>query len=767
MQPPTPPKPGFMPGDRLQTTTFNLNKSRRQQNSGSALCSPSRGCKMPQGQKAAPKDHWQSPVKRRGRSLNHEFLDQLEEIMLRLEHLNINEGSNEDIKDQKALVPFKTDGAIAPHDGFALMRRHRPRPKAEIDPETERVWKLLMGKEGSEGLEETDKEKAHWWEEERRIFHGRVDSFIARMHLVQGDRRFSKWKGSIVDSVIGVFLTQNVSDHLSSSAFMSLAAQFPLRSMRNRTSDRGGKSILLEGPDICTSDLSYIIKQQGKLDYPLYEQHCLHPSKSAENQQAFYTSWIEGTSIVEAHGNSLEEELSSKELSHDSFDSSVIQANGGVRSYSCSNSEEEQPPASCKPKSFHTSFTDLLQMEDSILFEDLYRSLFSDEGSQHGFQQPENKEDSLQSPVLRIPESLKGSSVYGRSTSNYNSQMQLPAIPSSNCWMQTTSQCDILATTGFNCYDEESISSQSPGASVFRQEKDASCMGKRVGQVAQNIHKNATQNCGLFPEIPMLDQHDLCKQSISEHSNFQIHYDNQHHERGDTLQSSSISVMEPPNPEELAVRQTHLSSRFVDPNVEEHMHSINKVNTNARQTTSKARKGNADGGKKDSADWDSLRKQAQAIGGRKERSKDTMDSLDYEALRCSSIHEISEAIKERGMNKMLAERIKEFLNRLVEEHGSLDLEWLRDVPPEKAKDYLLSIRGLGLKSVECVRLLTLHHLAFPVDTNVGRIAVRLGWVPLQPLPESLQLHLLELYPVLESIQKYLWPRLCKLDQRTL
>ncbi|KAL2509189.1 Transcriptional activator DEMETER [Forsythia ovata] len=54
-----------------------------------------------------------------------------------------------------------------------------------------------------------------------------------------------------------------------------------------------------------------------------------------------------------------------------------------------------------------------------------------------------------------------------------------------------------------------------------------------------------------------------------------------------------------------------------------------------------------------------------------------------------------------------------------------------------------------------------------VDTNVGRIAVRLGWVPLQPLPESLQLHLLELYPVLESIQKYLWPRLCKLDQRTL
>lgn len=44
---------------------------------------------------------------------------------------------------------------------------------------------------------------------------------------------------------------------------------------------------------------------------------------------------------------------------------------------------------------------------------------------------------------------------------------------------------------------------------------------------------------------------------------------------------------------------------------------------------------------------------------------------------------------------MLAGRIKDFLNRMVREHGSIDLEWLRDVPPDKAKEYLLSIRELG------------------------------------------------------------------------
>lgn len=34
---------------------------------------------------------------------------------------------------------------------------------------------------------------------------------------------------------------------------------------------------------------------------------------------------------------------------------------------------------------------------------------------------------------------------------------------------------------------------------------------------------------------------------------------------------------------------------------------------------------------------------------------------------------------------MTIEEMQDFLNRLVREHGSIDLEWLRDVPPDKAK----------------------------------------------------------------------------------
>lgn len=44
----------------------------------------------------------------------------------------------------------------------------------------------------------------------------KINTFTFRItSMFAGDRRFSPWKGSVVDSVVGVFLTQNVSDHLS------------------------------------------------------------------------------------------------------------------------------------------------------------------------------------------------------------------------------------------------------------------------------------------------------------------------------------------------------------------------------------------------------------------------------------------------------------------------------------------------------------------------------------------------------------------------
>lgn len=50
--------------------------------------------------------------------------------------------------------------------------------------------------------------------------------------MVLGDRRKNfVWSGSVTDSVVGAFLTQNVSDALSSRAYMELASRWPAEGM--------------------------------------------------------------------------------------------------------------------------------------------------------------------------------------------------------------------------------------------------------------------------------------------------------------------------------------------------------------------------------------------------------------------------------------------------------------------------------------------------------------------------------------------------------
>ncbi|KAG6680328.1 hypothetical protein I3842_13G036400 [Carya illinoinensis] len=738
-----------------------------------------------------------SPAKPRGRPPKKRiYAIPIDEIIYRLKSLDLNERSTELARDkQNAVVLYKGYGALVPYPGFELIKKRKPRPKVDLDPETNRIWNLLMHTEGSKDFEGTDKEKEKWWEEERKVFRGRTDSFIARMHLIQGDRRFSRWKGSVVDSVIGVFLTQNVSDHLSSSAFMSLAARFPLHSMSNRTCYNSGTSTLSEESEVCINHQDDTIGWQEKVpSQPIFSYSSMTHLGSTEHQRDSETTGRE-RSIVDAHSQSMGEDVIS---SQDSFDSLNVQGPGGPRSSSGSNSEEEDFITGCRPSEIHfPTLTNLLQMEKTT-FKEFYSQntcSLADEGSRQAHKQSKNIEHTQKKKRLDRADDFNGPYAF--------------TYPSCDYHLHINPEFRIAEVENFKAFSEESISPlpsidvrftkmKDENGNGFRTEGWAGSEGGRTVQQNELLCSQETQRMG--PSIP-LSNHSVHQESISKpgpHTVYDLSSCHNHQlEMNKFLRLESPSVAEPVKlAEALAKRQNnatqqipsvpkvtenagerisvenkqmqmHLENRFIKPNSNEQAYSFGHAYDKTSSKISKAKKGRTESDKTSAVDWDSLRKQVHASSRNIERSKDTQDSLDYEAIRLANVAEISKAIKERGMNNMLAERIKDFLNRLVREHGSMDLEWLRDVPPDKAKDYLLSIRGLGLKSVECVRLLTLHHLAFPVDTNVGRIAVRLGWVPLQPLPESLQLHLLELYPVLETIQKYLWPRLCNLDQRTL
>ncbi|CAH9097255.1 unnamed protein product [Cuscuta europaea] len=553
-------------------------------------------------------------------------------LAFRLKCLVISDKRNNNLdigKQQGALVPYIGDGALVPFEAFDLSKSRKPRPKVDLDPETSRLWDLLMGsKEGSESEETVDKDKEKWWEEEQEVFRGRADSFIARMHLVQGDRRFSRWKGSVVDSVIGVFLTQNVSDHLSSSAFMSLAAKFPQQSVINKRE---------------------------------YEQNgVIAEIKETEVQ------------VIDPDGTITYQKSTLKQLSND------------------------------KNK----------RMEDEFnLLQNYPLSFF-----------------------LQEIKSSSGSKSYTEDQLSGNQQLQ----------NQVSSQ--------------ESFTMGSCIESSFFTSRNSCLVTKQFSDTKETTsdYAKTAENCSCLEcTVPGIPQDGFLKRKADHLENLQPHY-----------RTGSVCHFPPSAQLDYSSNASSVTVEAISEQQSEGKMRPDKQTTKKPNNVSNTRKKKSEGENK-MFDWDSLRRNVKYKSERIERNKYTMDSLDYEALRQAEVKEIADVIKERGMNNRLADRIKDFLNRLVRDHGSTDLEWLRHIEPDKAKEYLLSIRGLGLKSVECVRLLTLHHLAFPVDTNVGRIAVRLGWVPLKPLPESLQLHLLELYPVLESIQKYLWPRLCKLDQKTL
>ncbi|KAF0911763.1 hypothetical protein E2562_012271 [Oryza meyeriana var. granulata] len=762
----------------------------------------------------------------------------LDLIIRKIKVLDINKSEDPGTSEPHgALVPYNGEfGPIVPFEG--KVKRKRSRAKVNLDPVTALMWKLLMGPDMSDGAEGMCKDKEKWLDEERKIFQGRVDSFIARMHLVQGDRRFSPWKGSVVDSVVGVFLTQNVSDHLSSSAFMSLAAKFPVKpeasekptnDMFHTISENGncsglfGNSVKLQGEILvqeASNTAGSFIRTEDKEGSNCVELLGSSCGDGVDSAAGVYSNTCEklpaklhGTrrpavqtgNAAEVEDGSLEDVVSSHNSAISSQNSPEypFHLSDHVFSSTLLNFTAEDIGSRNMPKatSISTTYTELLRMQELN-----NKSNEAIESSEYhgvpvpcrnngqvfnGIQNLRSKQQHLhsvsyhQNGQVHLPDIVHVSDleqpVYTGLNRPLDSNVTQTSYYSSPCpgtaCNNETKKDDSLSSLLYSIDGLDKTPSQSeptPGADMISPTIDnrfqplsseAMSFSREQSSCEKYLSRNEAQTAFVKQHGTSNLQGDYTvrtEQSGGEHS--QSGYSQQDDNVG--FQTATISNVYSSN---LCQNQKANSEvlQGVSSNLIENSKDAKKTSPEVPVDGSKAKRPRVGAGKKRTYDWDMLRKEVLYSHGNKERGQNAKDSIDWETIRQADVKEISETIRERGMNNMLAERIKDFLNRLVRDHGSIDLEWLRYVDSDKAKDYLLSIRGLGLKSVECVRLLTLHHMAFPVDTNVGRICVRLGWVPLQPLPESLQLHLLEMYPMLENIQKYLWPRLCKFDQRTL
>ena len=90
---------------------------------------------------------------------------------------------------------------------------------------------------------------------------------------------------------------------------------------------------------------------------------------------------------------------------------------------------------------------------------------------------------------------------------------------------------------------------------------------------------------------------------------------------------------------------------------------------------------------------------------------------------------VESAIRVGGLARTKSRVIQEILGRLQAERGTLDLDFLRRMPLQEAREYLARFRGVGEKTIRCVLLFSCGRQVFPVDTHIHRVARRLGWVP--------------------------------------
>jgi len=117
-----------------------------------------------------------------------------------------------------------------------------------------------------------------------------------------------------------------------------------------------------------------------------------------------------------------------------------------------------------------------------------------------------------------------------------------------------------------------------------------------------------------------------------------------------------------------------------------------------------------------------------------------------EAVADAPVEEIEQSISRAGLSRVKSARIRKMLRRLLTENGSLDLSFLREMGLSAARDYLVAIDGVGLKTASCVLLFSLDMPAMPVDTHVHRVARRLGLIDGRTSAEAAHLALEALVP---------------------
>jgi len=98
-------------------------------------------------------------------------------------------------------------------------------------------------------------------------------------------------------------------------------------------------------------------------------------------------------------------------------------------------------------------------------------------------------------------------------------------------------------------------------------------------------------------------------------------------------------------------------------------------------------------------------------------------------VRQAPVGDIATAIQVGGLHQQKSRSIQTALDRILSERGSLELDFLNDLPLSDALNWLTSLPGVGHKTAGIVLLFSFGRPYFPADTHIRRIMSRMGLVP--------------------------------------
>lgn len=114
-------------------------------------------------------------------------------------------------------------------------------------------------------------------------------------------------------------------------------------------------------------------------------------------------------------------------------------------------------------------------------------------------------------------------------------------------------------------------------------------------------------------------------------------------------------------------------------------------------------------------------------------------------LAAADPEELEALIRPAGLYRSKARVLKNLADIILNEYGG-DLERVLKKPPDEAREELLSMKGVGPKTADCVLFFGGGRDVLPVDTHVARTAKRLGFADPDDGPKGVKHELEPLIP---------------------